>query len=487
VKKIISIVVVLLILASGLWAGGTYWFGLETEKRYHALLQQASDAQFLKFTNQSYSRGFAASKAQTVMEFQIPPSADGKDQSLKITLAHDITHGPFPLGKSSDGSLLLKPLMAIIETRVVVSPEFRSTLEQLYGQIPEIGSMRDYTLIHLDGGGEENFTIPAFQHTFGKEEKFTVDWKGLFLQFSFSPDLKGFKGSWNIPGLEIGGKGGELKVGRMKSTFDVYEAISGLSLGDVSFGLESVEILDRQEAAKPSSLLMRGFSINVSNKVSGDIVNGIMAVRTDQLKLDDMRYGPAVFELALRNLDAASMARVQQIARETQAQLPPKSAGAIDMQLMLAKYAEILPGLLKKSPELEITQLSVKTAEGDFTGQAKIAIDGTKAENTQNLLMMINAITAQAELKVGERLLHSVARMTMKDKIIAEKQEQDGIAPTDQEIGAAASAVLNEQLQGLTAMNLIVKENDSYSAKASYKAGEVVLNGRQLPLQDLMK
>jgi len=486
VKKLISIVVLLLILASGLWAGATYWFGVEAEQRYHALLQQASEVQYFKFANESYSRGFFESKAQTVMEIQLPSTADGKNQPIKISLAHDITHGPFPLSKSPEGNLQLKPLMAIIETRVVVGPEFRSHLEELYGQVPEIESMRDYTLIYLDGSGEENFAIPAFQRSFGKEEKVAVDWRGLFLQFNFTPDLKGFTGSLSIPGLEIAGKNGELKIEQLKSTFDTHEGIGGLSLGEASFSLDAVEFADRQEA-EPTTFLMRGFNANASSKASGDTVNCFLAIRTDQLKLDDeMQYGPGGFEMAFRNIDALSLARLQQTVRETQAQFPQESAEQMQM-MMLAKYGEILPGLLKKSPELEITQLSIKTADGDFVGQANITIDGTKAGPTQDLLMLINAITAQVELKVGERLLHRVAKTAMKDEIIAQKIERDGVAPSDPEISATASAMLNEQLQGLMALGLLVEEDENYSAQASYKAGEVVLNGRPMSLQDLMR
>jgi len=41
-KKFISIVMLLLSLVVALWGGATYWFGVKTQERYRALLEQAS-------------------------------------------------------------------------------------------------------------------------------------------------------------------------------------------------------------------------------------------------------------------------------------------------------------------------------------------------------------------------------------------------------------------------------------------------------------
>jgi hypothetical protein len=46
---------------------------------------------------------------------------------------------------------------------------------------------------------------------------------------------------------------------------------------------------------------------------------------------------------------------------------------------------------------------------------------------------------------------------------------------------------MDEQLNALVAQNILVKGNDNYHASASYKAGAIVLNGRPLSLQNLMR
>ena len=57
-KKLVSILILLVLLVIGLWGGTTYWFGIKAEQQYLALLQQASQWQQLKFVNESYSSRF---------------------------------------------------------------------------------------------------------------------------------------------------------------------------------------------------------------------------------------------------------------------------------------------------------------------------------------------------------------------------------------------------------------------------------------------
>jgi len=59
---------------------------------------------------------------------------------MRLILESDITHGPFPLRQSPNGKGQFKPVMAIIETGIVFSPEGRNRLAELYTQIPELSS-----------------------------------------------------------------------------------------------------------------------------------------------------------------------------------------------------------------------------------------------------------------------------------------------------------------------------------------------------------
>ncbi|HBD08058.1 MAG TPA: hypothetical protein DCZ69_07325 [Syntrophobacteraceae bacterium] len=491
-KKGIIAIVVLLVLVVCLWGGATYYFGMKTEQQYQTLLQKASQSRYFTFVNQSYERGFLGSKARTVMEVHSVPGAAADNQTIKITLDQAITHGPFPIGKSGNGESQFKPVMAVVDTKFVPSPDAQGQFKELTAQVPEIGAIRDTTTLYLDGNGVEYFVVPAFKRTFGDEEKVTVDWKGLTLQVNFSNDFKGFKGSLNIPGLVVEGKDGDLKVKDVNSTFNFAEGISGLSLGDASFTLAELGFAEKKDA-KPVTFSLRGFNASTSNKASGDVVNSMLTVRTDQMKLEDVQYGPGNFELEFRNLDAAMLAKLQKMLRETEAQPKPQSDEASEM-MNLAKYGEILAGLLKKSPEIELKRLDLKTSEGDFTGNAKISFDGTKAGPDFNVIGLAGAIAAQADCRVGERLLHRILTPIMKDRIISEIKERaaeddpqaEPELPDEKELNALVASAIEEQLNALMQQGILQKGNGEYRSTASYKAGQIVLNGRPLSLQELL-
>ncbi|HBZ55102.1 MAG TPA: hypothetical protein DEO88_06825, partial [Syntrophobacteraceae bacterium] len=159
-KKGIIVIVVLLVLVVCLWGGATYYFGMKTEQQYQTLLQKASQSRYFTFVNQSYERGFLGSKARTVMEVHSVPGAAADNQTIKITLDQAITHGPFPIGKSGNGESQFKPVMAVVDTKFVPSPDAQGQFKELTAQVPEIGAIRDTTTLYLDGNGVEYFVVP---------------------------------------------------------------------------------------------------------------------------------------------------------------------------------------------------------------------------------------------------------------------------------------------------------------------------------------
>lgn len=484
-KKSLLVVSMLLVLIVGAWGGATYWFSIETERHYLGMLKQASESPYVKITNERYTRGFLGSEALTAIEIRMPPDAPAQIQAKKITLVHDIKHGPFPLSESPDGKRSFRPLMATVRTRIMFPPEIQSALDELVGQIPEIGSIWDYTIIYLDGGGEERFFIPAFRHTLGDTDKADVDWGGLSLQTRFNPGFKAVTGSFAIPGFNISAKEFDLKTYEVKYSFDVQEGVAGLPLGDASFDLASIQVADRRKAAS-QAVDLHGLEISSSARASGDTITVAMGFHAAQLKLGDTAYGPGVLEVEVRNLDANSLAKLQQVAREFQPQ--PSQQSAEELQAMLLnKYIEIIPELLERSPEIEVTRLNIATPDGDLTGKIKVAFDGTKASSFQDASMAAKAVKAQVELRAAEKLVHRAASVIAKTRTRPGAGEQEEPSSTDREMDGAAMSAAVRQVEGLVAQNILVKEDSNYSLKASYDAGQVVLNGRPLPLNGFMQ
>jgi uncharacterized protein YdgA (DUF945 family) len=486
-KKVFSIVIVLFFLATASFAGTVFWFGLQAEQQYHAILEQTSQFGYIQLTNESFDRGFLRSSARTAVKIRDLSAGARKERKelLEFTLVHDIRHGPLPLGELPDGKTQLKPVLAIIETRIELSPETQVKLKKIFSALPEIASMKNYTTLSLGGDGETRLVIPPLHQTVDRDKKVTVDWKGLTANMAFTADLKGFTGSLSAPGLNAVADDGELEIRGLASTFDTHEGIKGLFLGDASFDLAHLEFTDKKNG-EGKRFSMDGLKMKTSSRAVTDTINYSMTVRIDRAMTHDTQYGPGGCELELRKLDAASLAKLQQVFQELQAQFPHRSAEEIN-QMMLAKYAEILPELVKKSPEIEITRLSLKTHDGDFLGKAKIVFDGTNAAAINNPLFLLSAVTAHAEFTVTDRLLQRINETSHRKEIIAAVKQGKRDPISDEEIKALAAAQSEKRLEALVAQNILIYEDGHYKASADYQQGRVILNGRPLTLQDLLQ
>ncbi len=495
-RKSTSILILLVLVIMGLWAGFTYWFGMKAEQQYHALIEHASQGQYVRFMNESYRRGFMDSQARTILEIQLPMGPNGEMQSYKVPLIQDLTHGPFPISRLGESESRWQPVMAVIETRLAPGSELENQFTRLWSQFPELATLRDYSVLYLDGKYRERLVMPPFQRTFDPDEPVAVNWKGLSLQLDFTNDLKDFSGSLNMQGIEARSKELTLQLGELKLSFTTNEGISGLWLGESSFSLVSLEVTLDQDT-EPQSLQLQGLSVDTATSATGDNINSQLGIRTDLLKFDEHRYGPGNFEIEFRNFDAPALALLQEsLSEETsQSGQPPATT---DQMKMLAKYMEILPALLKKSPEIEIKRLTLKTSLGDLTGTARLAYDGTKAGAVHDVLALIAGLTVQVDVKIAEGLLRNALTGIEEAEVLAEleeleteppdgeSEELESALPGAEEIRALVADRIDEQLATLTEQKILVKEDHTFSVKASYEGGQITLNGRPLSLQDLV-
>jgi uncharacterized protein YdgA (DUF945 family) len=215
-----------------------------------------------------------------------------------------------------------------------------------------------------------------------------------------------------------------------------------------------------------------------------DTVSYNMTMQVDKVVGDGTPYGPGALQMELRRLDAAALAKLQKEIGELQAQLPHRSPEEIN-QMMLSKYAEALPELMKTSPEIEITQVKLKTSEGEFLGKAKVAVDGSNAAALTNPLFLLSAVTAHAEFTVTDQLLKKILQAEFEQDVIEAARQTGEAELSDEEVKALAGSKSEMRLTELIEKNILVYEGGKFKASADYQAGSVTLNGRPVTLQDL--
>ena len=472
-KKLLFVAIALIFLAGAVFAASAYWFGMRAERQYLGAIEHATLAGYVRFTNESYHRGFFQSEART--KVSLPDLGD-------LALVSVIRHGPLPLCTSPEGKCQLKPLLAFIETSVELSPELRVRLKDVLDEFPEIGSLKSYTSLSLTGDGVTRLNIPPIQKTVGKENVAIV-WEGLTGKVTFTADLNEFKGALDAPGLEAVGDDGHIKMTNLRSAFGIREGVQGLLLGNASFDLGLLEVAGK-EGAEETCFSMKGLKMMTRSEGAADTVDYNMTMHIDQVVADNTPYGPGALQMELRKIDAAALAKLQREIGELQGQLSRRSPEEMN-QMMLAKYAEALPELMKRSPEMEITQVKLNTGDGEFSGKAKIVVDGSNAAALTNPLFLLSAVTAHAELTVNERLVMKIFQAEFEKDVVKAAEQTGQTELTAEEIEALAASKSKVRLGELVDRNILVYEKGNFKASADYRAGTVTLNGRPVTPQDL--
>jgi uncharacterized protein YdgA (DUF945 family) len=136
---------------------------------------------------------------------------------------------------------------------------------------------------------------------------------------------------------------------------------------------------------------------------------------------------------------------------------------------------------------VEITRMEFKTPFGDFAGTGKVIVAGDKWKSSPDLSQLPSALTADVQLKAGEDLVKRAVSNIIKGQILAHGGEGLGKGLAEGLMDTMASSMAAEQLQSLTAQNVLVLDNGVYSLHATFDAGQTVLNGRPLQLQDFMQ
>jgi uncharacterized protein YdgA (DUF945 family) len=215
--------------------------------------------------------------------------------------------------------------------------------------------------------------------------------------------------------------------------------------------------------------------------VSGETITGSLRAQFDKLAVGGDIYGPFNLDFEARKLDPVALARFQQSLKSLQDQMQDKSEE--DLKSAFAScYKQLLMDLLAKSPELELKQVKINTNRGDLTGNMKLAVANSGGDLTGNILMLLNNLSASADLAISEPLLFFIMENSFRSEI-----ENSGDRPDALEAEKAARAKAVGIVKSLLSQNFIVREKGSLKTSASYKSGKVIVNGHKINIMDLFK
>jgi len=188
-RAVLIIVFVLLIAVLGL----PYWFGMKAEHEYSNLMETVSEFEKVEIVSKSYKRGWLKSSAETTFLIN-----EGEETPLKIIEKDTIYHGPVPIGLLSKAKIHLKPVMAVIETKVEITTDTKKEYAELIESLP---TLNFETILALNGHGT---TVVSIQSVYKKlKDGKTLSWSGLSGTINFTPDLKEVAAVINSSNIEI--------------------------------------------------------------------------------------------------------------------------------------------------------------------------------------------------------------------------------------------------------------------------------------------
>ena len=440
-----------------------FWFGLETEKTYTAMLDQLSRSSGLQFTGKNYERGWLSSTAETVIRH---PQA-----SFEIVARHHISHGPLPLDRVMEGKWL--PAQAHITSQIQLDPpgkENASTLPPLTAT----------TTFHFNGASSVHAEMPPVKKTGAQGQ--LIDWRGMDADVTFDREWKKVRLDVRMPALALAtpGKQGEFSLSKVVLHTDMHEGTAGYFFGDGALTIGQLEFGGATERVS-----LKGLEISTSAQPVGENVTLIIRYQLGEMLVGDERFGPGQLVMELRHLDAAALVKFKnEMDGLYRGNLPPPQAA----MMLAGKGLELIGTLAKKAPELEITRLSFKTREGEISGKAKFVLDGgRKANLSQNPMMLLTSLTGDVEVSIPSPVVKQMLAPQIRRDI--ETHYRNG-SLSEQEIAKldpAKRAEIVDQVFPLylarnELMRNLVEENGTYKLTLTIRQGQMLINGKPIHL-----
>lgn len=475
-RRVLIVIVLLVVLAL---LGLPWWFGIRAEMTYNNIVSTYSGTSGISVEETSYERGWLSSTAGTVLVIR-----NGDSDLIKFEESDTIYHGPFPVRALLSGRSGLTPVMAVIDSRLVAVPVENSEYSPLIKKLPPANLL---TRLSLDGGGITDITVPGIETVEGDEGE-KLKWEGLTGDVKFSPGFKDVDTELKSPGLNIGGKDSIFTI----SGVDLVSRIRYVGpenkypVGDIDFKVAGVTVGSKKEnSSEYQTFAVTGIELKGNSTESEGTLDNTHSLSFRELEAGGGKYGPGGYELAIRNIDMESWIKIQELLKKNQN--APQTEE--QKQAFMTELMQIVPGLIKKSPEIEITRLNVVTSDGSIDGHLKISVDGTGMDDPQiasNPLFLITAIKASTRLSVTKSLLETIITDYKKEEIADDFRKADDEVPPPDEIAGMAKEEMGDEIKGLLDQGVITESDSSYELKASYEMGQITLNGQPLDMQSLI-
>jgi len=458
VKKPVILLVVLGVLAAAL-AALPYWFGMQAEAAYEAMLAEMTKNGDLTVTSKNIQRGWLDTTIDTTFNVTGAP--------VTVTALHRVSHGPIPI----DDEFEFQPLLARVKSDISIG---------LPAGMAKLPPLKMNTVVYLAGNSHAKLNMDPAKSAL--PENGSVEWKGLTGTLDTTADFKSSKLDVSAPLLAIAGKNGEMNFARLKLSADQTKSPSGFDVGTANLSVDKIN------ADGPTGkTTIDGFSLGNKTDETGGNLNTAFTIQFREAEAAGSKQGAGQINLQIRKLDVATLVKYRGELQALRKQKIPQEQATM---MMLGKTLELLGALAKKSPELEITKLSFKSSEGEISGKAKFVLDGSQLDVSGNPMLMLRALSGEGELSLPESLVRLLAKDDVKRDIEAlkksgklKKKEIEKLTPERIEfITKEALKELPQYRDSVVSRLKLIPDGPNFKIVGLLKNGQVLVNNEPIQL-----
>jgi uncharacterized protein YdgA (DUF945 family) len=207
-------------------------------------------------------------------------------------------------------------------------------------------------------------------------------------------------------------------------------------------------------------------------------------VQFDTFHLADMAHGPGTLHLDISRLPIVALARLlQEVAAQWH---DTQDVTTLWKHLQVSgDLARLLSGIARTSPEMALTQIHLRTADGEVRASVYVRLDGRRLRAPGSLPQLVQGLDAQVE---GEAPASWVRALVI-DQVSKIMRARSTLAAllTPNALHSLAATIIDQHLHRLVEHEYLLLDGDTYKSQAQYTSGQLFVNGKPLALPALVQ
>ena len=414
-KKIIGLVVILAVLV----LGGYYGVGLLAERTIKQNVEVINQTNGLFVDIDHYKRGWYSSVAVLNWRIHIPEGlSKNKDGQTITTPAQDysvqmplkISHGPLIFTDSG-----LKFGLGYAHSDVVLPSIYAEKFSELFTNESTKPTLSFNLFVNYMNKSQFHIGLPTFKLV-TREGGDQFEWYGMDSHIIVSSNLKDIEGGFVIDGMSFTKNKLKATLAKLATNYDFHQNSEGLYLGTASLSLPSFVMTEDGQ----NVFSLQQFAVSSHSDTEGGLFNTQFQTSLSKFRTYNKTYGPAVFEMSIKNLDAQVLSEINAQVNKVQ-----QGTGSERQQALFAILPE-LPKLFGKGAQFEISKLNLAGPEGAIDGTLLVSLP---KGDTGNPFQLLQKVTGHGVLKIPAVMLKGLVAASVKQRLISQQTVQTDMNP----------------------------------------------------------